>query len=59
MSDSRYRHASGEDDGCVACFEDNFDSQSRDIPYQCRTPAPDPTEPGLCRWCSHTVEAAA
>lgn len=55
-TDARYRHASGEDGGCVACL-DPFNEG--DEPYQCRHPEPDPDDPGLCRFCSHTVERVA
>lgn len=47
------RHASGDDlEGCVACYLDEDGSR-------CFSPERDPEHPGLCRWCSHTVEAAA
>jgi len=54
----RYRHASGDDeDGCVACSEDvSFELSGMD---PCTQPEPDPAEPDLCRWCSHTVQEAA
>jgi hypothetical protein len=46
------RHASGDDiDGCAACYQDGDGSS-------CYHPERDPEEPGVCRWCSHTVEAA-
>lgn len=48
-----YRHASDDDVlvGCLACYQDSDGSS-------CRNPEPDPEDPGLCRWCSHTVEEA-
>jgi hypothetical protein len=46
-----YRHASGDDGGgCVPCQDDDGQSAG------CLEPEPDPDEPGVCRWCSHTVE---
>lgn len=59
--DGRYRHASGEDEqGCVTCWIDQHDeglTAPNIIP--CTTPEPDPEEPGVCRWCSHTLERVA
>ena len=54
----RYRHASGDDgDGCLACWFDQ-EEQGIEVPEirPCLAPEDDPDEPGLCRWCSHTVE---
>lgn len=52
-----HRHCSGDPDGeCFACFEDQLWSGATG--RACRTPEPDPDEPLLCRWCSHTVEPA-
>jgi len=46
------QHGSGDHVlvGCLACYNDGDGSS-------CVTPEADPKEPGLCRWCSHTVEA--
>ena len=60
-TDGRWRHSSGDDDeGCLACWFDQ-DEQGLTAPNirPCTTPEPDPDEPGVCRWCSHTVERAA
>lgn len=56
-----YRHASGDDtDGsCLACIEEPCPDVGGVCPGVhpvCRAAVPDPAEPGLCRWCSHTVE---
>jgi len=53
----RYQHASGDDeDGCMPCW---FDQEEQGIALAdirpCTTPEPDPAEPAVCRWCSHTV----
>ena len=48
---ARYRHASGDDGGgCIPCQDD--DGQC----VGCGEAEPDLDEPGVCRWCSHTVE---
>lgn len=56
----RYRHASGDDDeGCVSCWIDQADEGLTTSNIRpCTTPEDDPDEPGLCRWCSHTVAPA-
>jgi hypothetical protein len=59
-----YLHASGDDaDGCAACQEDGYAQyRAMDVSADvvgCQTPESDPTEPGLCRWCSHTIEDVA
>lgn len=47
----RVQHGSGDDIlvGCLTCYQDGDGSS-------CVTPEADPKDPGLCRWCSHTVE---
>lgn len=60
-TDARYRHASGDDaDGCLACFSDEY-GEGIDVAtiLQCAHPEPDPADPEVCRWCSHTVERVA
>lgn len=60
-TDGRFRHASGDDEqGCVPCYSDQWEeglTEPNIIP--CTTPEPDPDEPGVCRFCSHTLERAA
>lgn len=60
---SAYIHGSGDDEyGCSVCQEAGY-AQYREMDVSadvigCQSPEPDPVEPDLCRWCSHTVEAA-
>lgn len=56
-----FEHAGGDDeDGCISCW---LDQEAEGSPIRairpCRQPEDDPDEPGICRWCSHTVEATA
>lgn len=59
-TDGRWRHASGDDeDGCIPCGDDDtMDTGGALAPY-CKDPLPDTDEPGVCAFCSHTVERAA
>lgn len=63
-TDGRWQHAAGDTkDGCLACADEAGiccdGCWGREPGPWCTTPEPDPDEPGVCRYCSHTVERAA
>ena len=53
-----WEHGGGDDDdGCLCCWNDQYEqgTEPENI-TACATPEPDPSEPGKCLWCSHSIE---